>query len=137
MPKLKSLYGIYGLVLLCLILGQQTLFKISQSFESIQVNQQIKTKQLENDQLKTLIDQKQQRLDPQNQEMPLETLLENHALQVIQKNKNENILELTLAGSYPGLVAWLESLPGNRIVDLKLYEQQHQIWCEIRLRNVS
>jgi hypothetical protein len=137
MPKLKSLYGIYGLVLLCLILGQQTLFKISQSFESIQVNQQIKAKQLENDQLKTLIDQKQQNLNPQNQEMPLETLLENHALQVIQKNKNENILELTLAGSYPGLVAWLESLPGNRIVDLKLYEQQHQIWCEIRLRNVS
>jgi len=135
--KLKSLYGIYAAVFICLILGQQVLFKISRTFEGLQVDQQIKTKQLENEQLKTLIDQKQQGLGPQEQEISLETLLENHIVQVIQKNKNENGLELILAGSYSNLISWLESLPGHRIVNLKLYEQQHQIWCEIRLKNVS
>jgi hypothetical protein len=137
MNKIKSLYGIYAALFLCLILGQQTLFKISQSLEVLQISQQIKIKQLENDQLKNMIEQKQQNLGPQNQEISLETLLDNHPLQVIQKNKTESILSLTLAGSYLHLVSWLESLPGNRIVNFRLYEQQHQIWCEIRLKNVS
>lgn len=137
MNKIKSLYGIYLTVVVCLVLGQQVLFKIGQSFESIQINQEIKAKTLENDQLKNLIAQKEKTLGTQNQEILLESLLENRPLQVIQKNKNENNLELTLIGTYQHLIAWLETLPGNRIGSLKLYEQQHQIWCEIKLKNVS
>jgi hypothetical protein len=137
MPKIKSLYMVYLGILITLVLAQQVLFKIGQSFEELQINQQIKIKQLENEQLKNLIAQKEKSLGIDTQEIALEHLLENRSLQVIQKNKNENTLELTLTGTYRNLVEWLESLPGNRIVNLKLYEQQHQIWCEIRLKNVS
>lgn len=137
MPKIKSLYMVYLGILITLVLAQQVLFKIGQSFEELQINQQIKIKQLENEQLKNLIAQKEKSLGIDAQEIALEHLLENRSLQVIQKNKNENTLELTLTGTYRNLVEWLESLPGNRIVNLKLYEQQHQIWCEIRLKNVS
>ena len=137
MPKIKSLYMVYLGILITLVLAQQVLFKIGQSFEELQINQQIKIKQLENEQLKNLIAQKEKSLGIDTQEITLEHLLENRSLQVIQKNKNENTLELTLTGTYRNLVEWLESLPGNRIVNLKLYEQQHQIWCEIRLKNVS
>lgn len=128
---------VYLGILITLVLAQQVLFKIGQSFEELQINQQIKIKQLENEQLKNLIAQKEKSLGIDAQEIALEHLLENRSLQVIQKNKNENTLELTLTGTYRNLVEWLESLPGNRIVNLKLYEQQHQIWCEIRLKNVS
>ena len=128
---------VYLGILITLVLAQQVLFKIGQSFEELQINQQIKIKQLENEQLKNLIAQKEKSLGIDTQEITLEHLLENRSLQVIQKNKNENTLELTLTGTYRNLVEWLESLPGNRIVNLKLYEQQHQIWCEIRLKNVS
>ncbi len=137
MPKIKSLYMVYLGILITLVLAQQVLFKIGQSFEELQINQQIKIKQLENEQLKNLIAQKEKSLGIDTQEITLEHLLENRSLQVIQKNKNENTLELILTGTYRNLVEWLESLPGNRIVNLKLYEQQHQIWCEIRLKNVS
>ena len=128
---------VYLGILITLVLAQQVLFKIGQSFEELQINQQIKIKQLENEQLKNLIAQKEKSLGIDTQEITLEHLLENRSLQVIQKNKNENTLELILTGTYRNLVEWLESLPGNRIVNLKLYEQQHQIWCEIRLKNVS
>jgi len=137
MNKIKSIYGIYVAIVVCLVLGQQVLFKTGQTFESLRVNQEIKTKELENSQLKILIAQKEKTLGIQNQEISLENLIENRPLQVIQKNKNENNLELTVTGTYSHLIQWLETLPDNRIGSLKLYEQQRQIWCEIKLKNVS
>lgn len=135
--KIKSLYGLYAALLVCLALCQHTLYRVGQSLEALQVKEQIKTITLQNTQLENLISQKQSAIAPQEELWPFEKLMQNTELQVIQKNKQDPFLEVTLAGSYEALVQWLEKIPGERIKSFKLYEVHQQIWCEITLIHVS